>query len=134
MKSIMIQGTSSGVGKTVLTLALCRIFRQDGYRVAPFKAQNMTVNTCLTDGGDEIAVSQWLQARAAGAEPRKDMNPIVVNPMAAQNINPADLTRAPVEKLGVIMSAYERLCAADIVRQSLDMELVYKILNSCVRR
>jgi len=53
---------ASGVGETMLTLALCRIFKQDGHKTAPFKAQNMTTNTCLTKTGDEIAVSQWLQA------------------------------------------------------------------------
>ena len=79
-KSIMIQGTASGVGKTILTLALCRIFRQDGYRVAPFKAQNMTSNTCLTKNSDEIAISQWLQALAAGIEAESDMNPVILKP------------------------------------------------------
>jgi len=79
-KAIMIQGTASGVGKTVLTLALCRIFAQDGYRVAPFKAQNMTQNTYTTERGDEIAVSQWLQALAAGIEPTSDISPIVLKP------------------------------------------------------
>ena len=63
-KAIMIQGTASGVGKTMLTIALCRIFAEDGFRVAPFKPQNMTANTALTAKGDEIAVSQFLQALA----------------------------------------------------------------------
>jgi len=79
-KAIMIQGTASGVGKTVLTLALCRIFAQDGCRVAPFKAQNMTQNTYTTENGDEIAVSQWLQALAAGIEPTSDFSPIILKP------------------------------------------------------
>jgi len=57
----MIQGTASGIGKTMLTLALCRIFKQDSHKTASFKAQNMTTNTCLTKTGDEIDVSQWLQ-------------------------------------------------------------------------
>jgi len=78
-KSIMIQGTASGVGKTILTLALCRIFAQDGFSVAPFKAQNMTGNIHKTDAG-EIAISQWLQALAAGVQPTTDMNPIILTP------------------------------------------------------
>ena len=79
-RPIMIQGTASGVGKTVLTLALCRIFSQDGYRVAPFKSQNMTTNTAFNKNGEEIAVSQILQARAAGLEPQADMNPVILKP------------------------------------------------------
>ena len=79
-KAIMIQGTASGVGKTILTLALCRIFAQDGCRVAPFKAQNMTQNTYTAKNGDEIATSQWLQALAAGIEPTSDISPVILKP------------------------------------------------------
>lgn len=83
-KAIMVQGTASGVGKTMLTLALCRIFKQDGYTVAPFKAQNMTTNTHITATGEEIAVSQWLQALAAEVDPSPDMNPIILKPSTEQ--------------------------------------------------
>jgi len=104
-KVIMVQGTASGVGKTILTLALCRIFKQDGHFTAPFKAQNMTTNTCLTQQGDEIAVSAWLQALAAGVEPSVDMNPIVLKPPFTITQNAArDI------KLGKIMGAFDRLC------------------------
>jgi adenosylcobyric acid synthase len=74
----MIQGVASGVGKTILTMALCRIFRQDGYTVSPFKGQNVTSNTAFTENGDEIALSQLLQAYAAGAKPDADMNPLIL--------------------------------------------------------
>jgi len=74
----MIQGTASGVGKTIIAMALCRIFKQDGYKVAPFKSQNMTSNTAFTENGDEIAISQLLQAKAAGVEPNVNMNPIIL--------------------------------------------------------
>jgi len=74
----MIQGTGSGAGKTILTMALCRIFNQDGYRVAPFKSQNITWNTALTERGEEIAVSQLLQSHAANTEPSANMNPIIL--------------------------------------------------------
>ena len=84
-KAIMIQGTASGVGKTMLTLALCRIFKQDGYAVAPFKAQNMTTNTHITAKGEEIAVSQWLQALAAGVEPMPEMNPVILRPSSQES-------------------------------------------------
>jgi len=86
-KAIMLQGTASGVGKTILTMALCRILKQDGYRVAPFKAQNMTANTALTASGGEIALSQLLQAYAAGSSPCADMNPIVLKPLPGQQGN-----------------------------------------------
>ena len=79
-KSIMIQGTASGVGKTIITMALCRIFSQDGYKTAPFKSQNMTSNTAFTDSGDEIAISQLLQAKAANTNPVSAMNPIILKP------------------------------------------------------
>jgi adenosylcobyric acid synthase len=79
-KPIMIQGTASGVGKTMITMALCRIFMRDGYKVAPFKSQNMTSNTAYTKCGCEIAISQFLQAYAAGLEPEPCMNPVILKP------------------------------------------------------
>lgn len=103
-KAIMIQGTASGVGKTILTLALCRIFAQDGHKVAPFKAQNMTTHTTITKNGDEIAVSGWLQAKAAGIEPCADVAPIVVKPPFEM---PAKESRAI--KIEKIMQAYGTL-------------------------
>ena len=122
-KAIMIQGTMSGVGKSLLTAALCRIFRQDGYRVAPFKSQNMALNSYITPDGMEIGRAQALQAEAAGIEPAAIMNPIllkpttdvgsqvIVNGKVRGNMRAAEYFRRKKELLPEIRSAYEQLSA-----------------------
>lgn len=79
-KPIMIQGTMSNVGKSILTGGLCRVLKQDGYRVAPFKSQNMALNSFITKDGLEMGRAQVMQAEAAGIEPDADMNPILLKP------------------------------------------------------
>ena len=79
-KAIMIQGTMSGAGKSLLCAALCRIFRQDGLRAAPFKSQNMALNSYVTRDGLEMGRAQVMQAQAAGVEPDVRMNPILLKP------------------------------------------------------
>ena len=79
-KPIMVQGTMSNAGKSLLCAALCRIFHQDGYRTVPFKSQNMALNSFITSEGLEMGRAQVVQAEAAGVEPSVLMNPILLKP------------------------------------------------------
>lgn len=85
MPKIMIQGTASSVGKSIIVAALCRIFKQDGFKVCPYKSQNMSLNSYITLDGREMGRAQVLQAYASGLEPEVYMNPILLKPTTDKN-------------------------------------------------
>lgn len=122
-KNIMIQGTMSSAGKSLLAAGLCRIFRQDGLRVAPFKSQNMALNSFITRDGGEMGRAQVVQAEAAGILPDVRMNPIllkpttdvgsqvIVNGQVQGNLRAMDYYRRKKEYIPAILEAYNSLSA-----------------------
>ena len=125
--NIMLQGTMSNAGKSLLAAALCRIFRQDGYHVAPFKSQNMALNSFITKDGGEMGRAQVVQAEACGLEPDVRMNPIllkpttdvgsqvIVNGQVRGNMRAMEYYAKKREFLPDVMRAYESLAAENDV-------------------
>ncbi|HMK93351.1 MAG TPA: cobyric acid synthase, partial [Thermoleophilia bacterium] len=99
-RAVMCVGTGSHAGKSVLAAALCRIYARRGYRVAPFKAQNMALNSYVTPEGGELGRAQAYQARAAGVEPHVDMNPVLLKPSSQTGSQVIVLGR-PVRRMAV---------------------------------
>lgn len=120
-KNIMIQGTMSNAGKSLLCAGLCRVFKQDGYRVAPFKSQNMALNSFITQDGGEMGRAQVVQAEAAGIAPDVRMNPIllkpttdvgsqvIVNGVVQGNMRAMEYYRRKREFVPAILEAYHSL-------------------------
>jgi adenosylcobyric acid synthase len=119
--AIMFQGTASDAGKSILTAAACRVLAQDGYLTAPFKSQNMSLNSFITSDAKEIAVAQAVQAEAAKVEPRVEMSPILLKPNADnnsqvilngkihKNMNAADYFNSKEQLLEIIKEALSKL-------------------------
>lgn len=121
-KTLMIQGTTSDAGKTTLVAGLCRLFARAGYSVAPFKPQNMALNSAVTPEGGEIGRSQALQALACGIEPHVDMNPLLLKPnsdtgaqvivqgRAIQNLEAVEFHRFKPLAMKAVLDSHRRLC------------------------
>ena len=127
-KVIMIQGTMSNAGKSLIAAGLCRVFKQDGYRVAPFKSQNMALNSFVTEEGLEMGRAQVVQAEAAGIKPDVAMNPIllkptndvgsqvIVNGEVLGNMNARDYFKYKKQLIPDIQKAFKKLeTMADII-------------------
>jgi len=126
-KCIMVQGTTSSAGKSIVTAGLCRIFKQDGFKVAPFKSQNMALNSFITRDGKEMGRAQVLQAEAAGVEPSADMNPILLKPTTDKkaqviingeiyrNMSAVEYHEFKPRLKGMVRDAYERLASQNDV-------------------
>jgi adenosylcobyric acid synthase len=120
-KNIMVQGTASSVGKSIITAALCRIFLQDGYTVAPFKSQNMALNSFVTTEGHEIGRAQVVQAEACKIEPSVLMNPILLKPTTDEdaqiiikgkvfkNMSAEEYQKLKPDIKSIVMEAYSSL-------------------------
>jgi len=130
IKSLMLQGTASSVGKSLMTAAFCRIFHQDGYNVAPFKSQNMALNSYITKDGMEMGRAQVVQAEASYLEPDVLMNPILLKPTTDKkcqvilngkvykNMSAAEYHDFKPELLEMVKNSYENLA------QNLDVVVI----------
>lgn len=118
-KSIMLQGTASSVGKSILCTALCRIFKQDGYNVYPFKSQNMSLNSGITPDGCEIGRAQIMQAQASCQIPNANMNPILLKPTSDRK-----------SQIIVMGKVWNDLDATDYYKQKLQLKSVIQKVYS----
>lgn len=127
--SIMLQGTSSNVGKSIVTTALCRILKQDGYRPVPFKAQNMALNSYVTKTGGEMGRAQVAQAEAAGLEPDVLMNPVLLKPTGNSSSQIIVMGKAVGTMSAKDYHQGYSLQALDVVRQALEkLQAEYDVL------
>ncbi len=122
MATLMVQGTTSDAGKSILVAGLCRVLKRKGLSVAPFKPQNMALNSAVSEDGGEIGRAQAVQAFAAGLSPHTDMNPVLIKPSSdtgaqiiiqgrvSQNMTAQNFHRYKPEAMGFVLQSYARLC------------------------
>ncbi|HRE17964.1 MAG TPA: AAA family ATPase, partial [Rhodocyclaceae bacterium] len=124
LRHLMVQGCTSDAGKTTLVAALCRILARRGVKVAPFKPQNMALNSAVTADGGEIGRAQALQAQAAGIAPHTDFNPVLLKPTTDQtaqviihgkvaaDLDARDYHAYKTTAMGAVLESWQRLTAA----------------------
>ncbi len=118
-KTLQICGTGSGVGKSIIVAGVCRLLKQEGYRVAPFKAQNMALNSAVTKDGLEIGRAQAMQAAACGIEPTFDMNPVLLKPTSSVG-SQVIVAGKPVGNMTAMEYYAYKSIAFEQVKESLD--------------
>ncbi len=121
-KNIMFQGTGSSVGKSLITAGVCRVLKEEGYRVAPFKSQNMALNSFVTEDGKEMGRAQVVQAEAAKIKPTVEMNPILLKPTSDvgsqvilngqvfKNMTAGEYHKEKINLKSLVKEAYDKLC------------------------
>lgn len=129
-KNIMIVGTSSGAGKSITVTGLCRVFYKDGYRVSPFKSQNMALNSYISKTGGEMGRAQVVQAMASGIEPEAYMNPILLKPTTARKIqvivNGKSIGNMSGKEYGTFKTSLKKdiMRSYDYIRENYDISVI----------
>ncbi|EMN5860164.1 cobyric acid synthase [Pluralibacter gergoviae] len=126
--AVMLQGTASDVGKSVLVAGLCRIFRQDGLRTAPFKSQNMALNSGITPDGKEMGRAQIFQAEAAGIAPDVRMNPVLLKPTSDRKAQVVLMGKVATSMDAVSYHAYKPRLRAQILEVYASLRQEYEVM------
>jgi len=145
--AVMLQGTGSDVGKSLLVAGLARALTRRGHRVRPFKPQNMSNNAAVTMDGGEIGRAQALQARACGVKPSRDMNPVLLKPQSEigaqvilqgrvlRSANARDYHALRADLLPAVLDSFARICGeADWAGAGSELVLMRAVMRECIRR
>lgn len=126
--TIMVQGTTSDAGKSMLVAGLCRVFKNKGYKVAPFKPQNMALNSAVTADGGEIGRAQALQAQAAGIAPTTDMNPVLLKPSSDTGAQVIIHGKAVADMQATKYHDYKRIAMAAVLSSHQRLSAEYEVI------